>query len=289
MPTMTAAPRRTDTHLALAERVRAHIDAHVDEPLPLARLAAEAGVSAAHLQRTFTRVVGLSPRRYQEQRRLQALKGALREGQTVSRATYAAGFGSGRRVYETASEVLGMTPGAYRRRGAGESVHYTIVPTSMGRLLVALTERGICAVSLGDDDEALVRALRDELPGAVLERTADADDRLVDAVVAHVEGRADAAADLPLDVRATAFQWQVWRALQRIPAGATRSYQALAAELGRPTAARAVARACASNRLAVLIPCHRVIRGDGALGGYRWGIPRKAALLAREGAVDDAR
>ncbi|MDB4884883.1 MAG: methylated-DNA-[protein]-cysteine S-methyltransferase [Gemmatimonadetes bacterium] len=289
MTIMTARPRRTDTHLALVDRVRAHIDAHADEPLPLARLAAEAGVSAAHLQRTFTRVVGLSPRRYQEQRRLDTLKGALRDGHTVSRATYAAGFASGRRVYEAAGEVLGMTPGAYRRRGAGVAIHYTIVSTSLGHLLVALTERGICSVALGDDEEALVGGLRAEYPGAELERTVDASDRLVDAVVAHVEGRATALAELPLDVRATAFQWQVWRALQQIPSGATRSYQALATELGRPTAARAVARACASNRIAVLIPCHRVIRGDGTLGGYRWGIPRKAALLAREGGVDEPR
>lgn len=284
MPTMTAAPRRTDTHLALVERVRALIDARADEPLPLARLAAEAGVSAAHLQRTFTRVVGLSPRRYQEQRRLHRFKGALRGGHTVSRATYDAGFASGRRVYEAADDVLGMTPGAYRRGGAGVAIHYTLVPTSLGTLLVALTERGICAVSLGEDEERLVGALQEEFPGARLERTVDADDRLVDAVVAHVEGRAGELGELPIDVRATAFQWQVWRALQRIPAGATRSYQALATELGRPTAARAVARACASNRIAVLIPCHRVIRGDGSLGGYRWGIERKAALLAREGA-----
>lgn len=272
-----------DAHLALAERVRRYIDAHVDEPLPLARLAREAGASPAHVQRTFTRVVGLSPKQYQEQRRVGALKSALRDGRTVSSATYEAGFASGRRVYETAHDSLGMTPGAYRRRGTGVSIHYTAVPTSLGVLLVAVTERGVCSVSLGEDEATLVNALRDEYPRARLERSTDARDRLVDAVVAHVEGTA-AAADLPLDLRATAFQWQVWRALQRIPEGATRSYQAIAEELGRPTAARAVARACASNRVAVLIPCHRVVRGDGALGGYRWGIARKAALLAREGA-----
>lgn len=279
MPTMT--PSRPDTHLALAERVRAYIDAHVDEPLPLARLAREAGASPAHLQRTFTRVVGLSPRQYQEQKRVGALKTALREGHTVSSATFEAGFAGGRRVYETADNALGMTPGAYRRRGEGQSIHYTAVPTSLGLLLVAVTARGVCSVSLGDDEASLVGGLRREYPGAALERATDARDRLVDAVVAHVEGRAGAG-ELPLDVRATAFQWQVWRALQRIPEGATRTYQAVAKELGRPTAARAVARACASNRVAILIPCHRVIRGDGELGGYKWGIARKAALLARE-------
>lgn len=280
MLTMTS--RRPDTHLALAERVRTYIDAHAEEPLPLARLAREAGVSAAHLQRTFTKIVGLSPKQYQEQRRVDALKSALRDGRTVSSATYDAGFASGRRVYETADESLGMTPGAYRRRGTGVNIHYTAVPTTLGMLLVAVTERGVCSVSLGDDETSLVERLRVEFPGAKLARTTDANDRLVDSVVAHVEGRVRDDA-LPLDVRATSFQWQVWRALQRIPEGATKSYQAVAAELGRPTAARAVARACASNRIAVLIPCHRVVRGDGALGGYRWGLARKAALLAREG------
>ena len=279
MPTMT--PRRSDNHLALAERVRTYIDQHADEPLPLARLALEAGVSPAHLQRTFARIVGLSPKQYQEQRRVGALKSALRDGRTVSSATYEAGFASGRRVYETADDALGMTPGAYRRRGTGVSIHYTAVPTTLGLLLVAVTERGVCSVSLGDDEATLVAALRAEYPSAELVRAGDASDRLVDSVVAHVEGRADGT-ELPLDVRATAFQWQVWRALQRIPEGATRSYQAIARELGRPSAARAVARACASNRVAVLIPCHRVVRGDGALGGYRWGVARKAALLARE-------
>jgi AraC family transcriptional regulator of adaptative response/methylated-DNA-[protein]-cysteine methyltransferase len=283
MSTMMTPRPATEAHVALAERVRRYIDTRTDEPLPLERLAREAGVSPAHLQRTFTRVVGLSPKQYQEQQRVGTLKSALREGRTVSSATYEAGFASGRRVYEAAGNALGMTPGAYRRRGTGVTIHYTAVPTALGLLLVAVTERGVCSVSLGDDEGALVEALRAEFPAAELARSSDARDRLVDAVVAHVEGRAGTD-DLPLDVRATAFQWQVWRALQRIPEGATRSYQAVAEELGRPTAARAVARACASNRIAVLIPCHRVVRGDGALGGYRWGIARKAALLSRVGA-----
>src|SRR6478672_3365398 len=157
---LTMTPRSTDVHLALAERVRDYIDRHVDEPLPLVRLAGEAGVSPAHLQRTFTRVVGLSPRQYQERRRVGALKSALREGRTVSSATYEAGFASGRRVYEAADDVLGMTPGAYRRGGRGESIHYTVVPTSLGHLLVAVTERGICSVTLGDDENSLLEALR---------------------------------------------------------------------------------------------------------------------------------
>ena len=272
----------TKPHAELAERVKENIDTHPDAHLNLAALAKAAGVSPAHLQRTFTRVLGISPRRYQEQRRLDALKTALKSGHTVSSATYEAGFTTSRRVYETAHDALGMTPGSYRRGGAGVTIHYTTVRTSLGLLLIAVTARGICSASLGDDEESLVSQLRTEYRNAELVRAEDTHDRLVDSVVAHVEGRA-VGQELPLDLRATAFQWQVWRALQRIPEGATRSYQAVATELGRPTAARAVARACASNRVAVLIPCHRVVRGDGALGGYRWGIARKAALLAREG------
>ncbi|MBA3671307.1 MAG: methylated-DNA--[protein]-cysteine S-methyltransferase, partial [Gemmatimonadaceae bacterium] len=252
MPTTTTTP----AHLALAERTRVLIDAHLGEPLPLAQLADHAGVSAAHLQRVFTRVVGLSPKQYQERGRVCALKQSLRDGRTVSSATYEAGFASGRRVYEAANDALGMTPGAYRRRGAGLTIHYTVVPVSLGLLIVAVTERGICSVALGDDEVALARNLAAEYPAASLERAADAHDRLVDAVVRHVES-GGGGESLPLDVRATAFQWQVWRALQHIPEGATRSYQAIADSLGRPTAARAVARACASNRVAVLIPCHR--------------------------------
>ena len=274
----------TKPHAELAARVKLHIDARPDEHLNLAALAKTAGVSTAHLQRTFTRVLGLSPRQYQEQKRLDALKSALKRGHTVSSATYEAGFATSRRVYEAAHDALGMTPGSYRRGGAGVTIHYTTIRTSLGLLLIAVTAKGICSASLGDDEIALVSALKTEYPRADLARAMDTHDRLVDSVVAHVEGRTRAG-DLPLDLRATAFQWQVWRALQRIPEGATRSYQAVATELGRPTAARAVARACASNRVAVLIPCHRVVRGDGALGGYRWGVARKAALLAREGAL----
>ncbi len=279
MPETMTSP--TDAHVSLAERVRDFIDAHAGEALPLERLARVGGVSAAHLQRTFTRVIGLSPKQYQEHRRVGALKRSLRRGQTVSSATYDAGFASGRRVYETAAEALGMTPGAYRRRGNGVTIVHTVVPTSLGMLLVAVTERGVCSVALGDDEAGLEAALHAEYPSAQFERAAETRDRVVDAVVAHVEGRAGGG-EVPIDVQATAFQWQVWRALQRIPEGATRSYQAVAVELGRPSAARAVARACASNRVAVLIPCHRVVRGDGGLGGYRWGVARKAALLARE-------
>src|SRR3954466_2985567 len=187
MSTMMKPRPATESHVALAERVRRYIDARTDEPLPLDRLAREAGVSPAHLQRTFTRVVGLSPKQYQEQQRVDALKSALREGRTVSSATYEAGFASGRRVYEAAGDALGMTPGTYRRRGTGVTIHYTAVPTSLGLLMIAVTERGVCSVSLGDDENALAEALHAEFPAAELVRSTDARDRLVDSVVAHVE------------------------------------------------------------------------------------------------------
>ena len=177
-----------------------------------------------------------------------------------------------------------MTPGVYRRRGVGVTIHYTAVPTSLGLLLVAVTERGICSVSLGDEETALVDALRAEYPAA--SRARDRCATIASSTRSSRMSKGARAIDLPLDLQATAFQWQVWRALQRIPEGATRSYQEIARS-GRPSAARAVARACASNRVAVLIPCHRVVRGDGALGGYRWGVARKAALLTREGARSD--
>jgi AraC family transcriptional regulator of adaptative response/methylated-DNA-[protein]-cysteine methyltransferase len=275
-PRDAAAPRRS-----AVERARRWIDEHVDEPLMLAQLATVAGVSPAHLQRTFTRALGMSPKAYHEARRAERLRTQLKGGQTVSRAIFEAGYGSGSRVYERAAGTLGMTPGRYKRGGAGVAVHFSVTGTPFGRLLVATTERGVCAVALGDDDDALERGLRAEFPQATIAR-ADATHReRVGRIVAALRGEPQAS-DIPLDVQGTAFQWQVWRALQRIPRGETRSYGEVARAIGRPGAARAVARACASNRAALVIPCHRVVREDGASGGYRWGAERKARLLASE-------
>lgn len=263
------------------EAARAYLDAHLDETVTLDRLARVAHMSPHHLQRTFKRLVGLSPRRYVEARRLERLKERLREGETVSRAAFDAGYGSTSRVYERAAENLGMTPGAYRRGGDGMRIRYTTTATRLGRLLVAATERGLCAVALGDDDTVLLDDLRREYPRATIEPADDELESWLDAILAYLEGERTQL-PLPLDLPATDFQRRVWQALREIPYGTTRSYRELAESIGRPTAARAVARACASNRVALVIPCHRVVRGDGDLSGYRWGADRKRRLLEME-------
>jgi AraC family transcriptional regulator, regulatory protein of adaptative response / methylated-DNA-[protein]-cysteine methyltransferase len=278
-------PRANGAPAGVAAAVRetaAFIDAHADERITLAALARRTGVSPFHLQRVFRRELGVTPREYQQARRLDRLRAQLRRGETVSRATYDAGFGSASRVYEQAAR-LGMTPAAYRRGGQGLQIRFAIVTSPLGQLLVAATPRGICTVSLGDTETQLERRLRAEFPRAVVER--DEGGALAEAarrVVAHIRGDAPAH-DLPLDVRGTAFQQQVWRALLAIPYGETRSYAEVAAAIGHPTATRAVARACATNPIAVVIPCHRVVRSDGGLGGYAAGIERKERLLEVEG------
>lgn len=261
-------------------RAIAHLDRHLDERVTLAALAREVGLSPHHLQRTFTRALGVSPRRYQERRRLEGFKRRLRQGEAVGAATYGAGFGSSRALYETARSGLGMTPARYRSGGQGESIRFAIVRSELGLVLVAATGRGICAVELGDDEAALARGLAREFPNAALER----DERSLRSWAGQVVKalRGDGLARLPLDLRGTAFQLRVWRALRDIPRGETRSYQAIAAGMGRPGASRAVAQACAANRVALLVPCHRVVRADGSPGGYRWGPARKRRVLAAE-------
>jgi AraC family transcriptional regulator of adaptative response/methylated-DNA-[protein]-cysteine methyltransferase len=266
-------------------RAVAHLEAAGDRAVPLAELARVAGVSASHLQRIFTRHVGVSPRAWQAARRVEAFKAQLRSGSTVSRATFEAGYGSSRGVYEGAASALGMTPAAYARGGEGATIAWTVRETPVGLALVAATARGICAVSLGDDASVLEAELAGEFPRAALVRRDDDAQvaRLADAVAAVLAGEGDATA-LPVELRGTPFQLAVWTALRAIPRGETRSYAELATSLGRPGAARAVARACATNRVAVVVPCHRVVRGSGDVSGYRWGVDRKRALLEREGA-----
>ena len=277
-PSANGAPVGT---AAAVRRAAAFIDAHADERITLAALARETGVSPFHLQRIFRRELGVSPREYQQARRLDRLRAELRRGETVSRATYDAGFGSPSRVYEQSAR-LGMTPAVYRRGGQGIGIRFAIVPSPLGQLLVAATARGVCAVSLGSTEAELERRVRAEFPRAVVERDADGTlAELARRVVAHIRGEGSAH-DLPLDVRGTAFQQQVWRALLAIPYGETRSYAEVAAAIGRPTATRAVARACATNPVAIVIPCHRVVRSDGGLGGYAGGVERKERLLEME-------
>ena len=252
--------------------------------LGLAALAEAVGLSPTHLQRRFRQHFGLSPAEYRAQRRLAELKRGLRAGNDVTRALYDAGYGSPSRVYEHGAARLGMAPQAYRRGGEGLQVRWSLVATALGQALVAVTERGVCAVLLGDDAGALEAQLRAEFPRADLQRVDEGRDQfLAPRLRAVADALAQRSGRTPVELIGTAFQQRVWEALMRIPAGETRSYAELAASLGMPRGARAVARACASNRVAVLVPCHRIVRGDGSLGGYRWGLPRKQALIEAEG------
>jgi AraC family transcriptional regulator of adaptative response/methylated-DNA-[protein]-cysteine methyltransferase len=265
------------------ERARRMLD--IGEP-GLSELSAAVGLSVSHLQRSFRRRFGLSPADYLAQRKLGSLRASLREGRDVSAALYDAGYGSPSRVYETGAARLGMTPARYRAGGDGEDVRWSLVDTVLGQALVATTQRGICMVELGEDADALEMKLRAEFPRARLQRVdAGRDEFLAPRVRAVADALAGHEAQVPLALVGTAFQKRVWDALMKIPRGQTRSYAELAASLGAPRAARAVASACAHNRVAVMVPCHRVIRGDGSLGGYRWGLDMKRGLLERESAA----
>jgi AraC family transcriptional regulator of adaptative response/methylated-DNA-[protein]-cysteine methyltransferase len=257
------------------------IQAHADEPLTLADVARHVGTSPFHLQRTFSKLVGISPRAYQEAVRAGRFRDGLRDGTPVSGAVYDAGYGSISRVYERHPTGRGMTPAAYRRGGKGMTMTYTIVDSPVGRLMVAGTDKGICAVKLGDRDAHLEEDLRREYPEAGIARDQSAFDAWVRTLVGHLDGRRPDL-NLPLDVQATAFQWTVWQYLQSIPYGETRSYADVARAIGKPSAVRAVARACATNPVCLVVPCHRVVGKDGALTGYRWGVARKQRLLTRE-------
>jgi AraC family transcriptional regulator of adaptative response/methylated-DNA-[protein]-cysteine methyltransferase len=260
---------------------------NVDGHPALATLAARLGGSPYHLQRNFKRLVGVSPREYAEACRLGKVKRSLRQAGEVTGAMFDAGYGSSSRFYERAVPKLGMAPSVYKRGGAGMHIHYTIVESpngALGRLLVAATSRGVCAVAMGSSDAELTRGLSREYPAATIARDTSGLAQWANAVVAHLAGR-EPRLDLPLDVQATAFQWQVWQALAGIPYGETRTYGEVAASIGRPRAVRAVARACATNPVALAIPCHRVVPAAGGEGGYRWGVARKKTLLRQEGRV----
>ena len=262
-------------------KARAFLDDHLEERVTLQRLGRAVALSPFHLQRNFKRLTGVTPREYVTARRLERFKSRLKEGGSVTDAVYEAGYGSSSRLYEHSTVRLGMTPATYRRGGKGMRIRFAVVPSPLGRTLVAATERGVCAVMLGDSESYLEEELRREYPLAHLERTKGDSEGWTGAISRYLEGQAGTL-ELPLDVHATAFQWRVWRALQQIPPGSTRSYKDVAASLGRPKATRAVARACATNRVALVVPCHRVVRGDGGLGGYRWGVKRKRQLLDQE-------
>jgi AraC family transcriptional regulator of adaptative response/methylated-DNA-[protein]-cysteine methyltransferase len=274
----------SERQLALVRRACAHIDARDGQGITLARLAETLELSPWHLQRLFKRAMGVSPRDYADARRSRRFRAELKDGESVAGATYGAGYGSSSRVYERAGTKLGMTPASYAKGGRGARIAYATVDSPLGRLLVGATAKGICFVSLGETDAPLVAALEAEFPEAeVIVRDEDAIAPALDDLLAHLEGKAPHLS-LPLDVRATAFQRRVWQELMAIPPSETRSYSEIAAALGLPKAQRAVGRACATNPVAIVVPCHRALRADGALGGYRWGLERKRALLWREAA-----
>ena len=267
--------------MELVQRVCSVLNSSDSETVKLAELASHAGVSVFHLQRTFKRVMGISPRQYLAARRFGNFKALVRKGDSVTTALYESGFNSSSRLYEYASEELGMTPATYSRGGRGMNINYTITDSSMGRLLVAMTERGVCAVRMSDTDAELEKDLREEFPQAQIIRDDSALREQVQKILNHLDNN-EPRLDLPLDIRATAFQRQVWEKLRAIPYGKTVSYGEVAKALGKPGAVRAVGRACATNPVALVIPCHRVVREDQSLGGYRWGLERKKKLLQKE-------
>jgi AraC family transcriptional regulator of adaptative response/methylated-DNA-[protein]-cysteine methyltransferase len=274
---------RAAIHAAAVQSACAMIEGAEGIP-SLAALAERAGYARHHFLRLFREVTGVTPRSFAESVRARRLAAALAAGERVADAVAGAGFGSESRVYEAPGRVLGMTPGAARRGGAGEVIRVAVAASALGPLMVGATEAGVCFIGFGEDAEALRGDVMARFPRATIE---DAPDALADAVrqvVAYV-AEPRAALELPLDLRGTAFQRRVWEALRGIPLGETRTYSGLAAEMGEPRATRAVARACAQNKVSIAVPCHRVVGKDGDLTGYRWGVPRKRALLAGEAAA----
>jgi AraC family transcriptional regulator of adaptative response/methylated-DNA-[protein]-cysteine methyltransferase len=257
------------------------IEQHLDEPLTLDRLGKEFQQSPFHLQRRFNAVLGITPREYADSCRLRLLKRNLQAGDSVTRAMYDAGYGSSSRLYERTASQLGMTPDKYRRGAIAAAIRYTCADSPLGRMLIAATGRGVCSIQFASSDGELMEGLKREFPFATRKMDEGGLQSWVSALLKHMRGN-NRDSSLPLDIRATAFQRRVWAYLQSIPFGATRSYSEVAKAIGRPSACRAVARACASNPVAIAIPCHRVLREDGSMGGYRWGIERKKALLEME-------
>jgi len=272
----------------LVKKVCRYIERHLDEPITLSRLGKEFRQSPFHLQRTFKGVLGITPRAYADSCRLNQLKSQLRAGHSVTRAMYDAGYSSSSRLYERTASQLGMTPDKYRRGAIAAPIRYTITDSPLGRLLIAATDKGICTIQFADSDEELEHGLRHEFPFATRRRDDEAMASWKQSLLRQMRGQ-KLNRTLPLDIQATAFQRRVWDHLQTIPFGSTRSYGQVAKAIGQPTASRAVARACATNPVAVAIPCHRIIREDGEPGGYRWGIERKKTLLSMEKESAEAR
>ena len=265
-----------------ATYIESRVAAEAEGPVTLEELARHCDVSPWHLQRQFKQTLGVSPRQYDDALRMKQLKRGLKRGEGVAAATFEAGYGSSSRVYERAMTALGMTPASYAKGGKGAAIFYAISPCRLGKLLVAATERGLCRVELGGSEGALLEDLHNEFPEAEsVERDDAALGRFVTELLRRIDG-GKARNDLPLDIQVTAFQRRVYEELLRIPTGETRTYAEIAEAIGQPTAARAVGNACASNPVALAIPCHRVLRNNGTLGGYAWGTERKQALISAE-------
>jgi AraC family transcriptional regulator of adaptative response/methylated-DNA-[protein]-cysteine methyltransferase len=275
-----------DPQAELVQSICRLIDQHLEEQPNLAALGEEMKLSQFHLQRLFKKLMGITPRQYAEARRADLFKSCVKSGQSVTEAMYEAGYGSSSRLYEKAAAQLGMTPATYRKGGRGMKISYTIAECPLGLLLVAATDKGICSVTLGDKRAELTDNLYAEFPQADIVRDETHLTAQVSMLLAHLAGQ-EPHPELPLDVQGTAFQKRVWEELRRIPYGQTASYSEIARRIGQPTATRAVARACATNPAAIVTPCHRVIRENGELGGYRWGIERKQQLLEKERRASD--
>ncbi len=280
-PCRRCAPTERNPQMRKVEAACRYIDENLDASLSLAAVARHVGASPFYFQRMFKRILGISPRQYQQAQRAGKFKKALESEGRITDAIYEAGYGSSSRAYESVSAQLGMTPSAFRRNGQGATIRYFILSTDLGKLLVATTARGLCSVRFGESDAALARDLRREFAAAVIERDDRSLQPLGNEIRQLLRGTLDPSR-IPLDIRGTAFQQLVWNALRRIPRGQTRSYSEIAKAIGKPRAGRAVAGACARNPVALVVPCHRVVEKSGKLAGYRWGAKRKAALLQGE-------
>lgn len=280
-PCLRCRPNEIAASSALVANAAKYLAQSSEEGLRLAQIAEELNTNASTLRRAFRQVTGLTPRQLAEALRVKRFKGLLRGGKNITDALYETGYGSSSRVYERSNAQLGMTPATYQKGGKGMKLEYTIAKSPLGKVLVAATERGVSAVYLGDAENKLVAELREEYPRAEISQASGSTQRWIREIVQRVEGK-PAQEELPLDLQATAFQRRVWQELQKIPRGTTRTYSQVARALGNPRAVRAVARACATNPVSIVVPCHRVVREDGKLAGYRWGLNRKEQLLASE-------
>ncbi len=280
-PCRRCKPDQISAAVQIVQRAAQVLESDLDEPVNVGTLAKTLGVSVDTMRRAFRQQAGVTPKELAAALRLRKFKNLLREGQSITDALYATGYGSASRVYERSDAHLGMTPATYQKGGRGMKIKYTTAKSTLGEVLVAATERGVSAVYLGDATQKLVNELREEYPRAEITAAQGGFSQWVEEVVARTEGSAPRR-ELPLDLQATAFQRRVWQELQKIPRGTTRTYSQIARAVGKPRAVRAVARACATNPVSIVVPCHRVVRADGNLAGYRWGLSRKEKLLERE-------